>query len=89
MYTLNDQNLRKRLEGVKLNDIKLEFDEALEICKKVREINKRKIISFNKLWCWGCAKFTKSPEERCFANTEDSSNSGCLQVNNYYKKFKK
>ena len=72
-----------------MSENKLGFNEALEICENVRKINKRKFISFYKMWCWGCAKFTKSPEERCFANVEDGSNSGCLQVNNYLRKLKK
>ncbi|MFW9825952.1 MAG: hypothetical protein ACFFE4_23635 [Candidatus Thorarchaeota archaeon] len=65
----------------------LQFDEALEICEQVREINKKKKISFNKLWCWGCTKFTKSSEKRCFANSEDGGNNGCTQVNKLYKKI--
>lgn len=71
-----------------MNKFRLEFDEALELCEKVRAINKKKLISFNKLWCWGCAKFTKSPEQRCFANAENGSNMGCSQVNKLYKKLK-
>jgi hypothetical protein len=70
----------------RMNKVRLEFDKALEICEQVREINKKKAISFNKMMCWGCSKFTKSPEKRCFTNAEDGSNTGCNQVNNFYKK---
>jgi hypothetical protein len=73
----------------KMDKLRLEYDEALEICEKVREKNKRKSISFKKMMCWGCSKFTKSPEKRCFANAEDGSNSGCSQVNSFYKNSQK
>jgi hypothetical protein len=68
--------------------LRLEFNEALELCEQVRVISKKKLISFNKMWCWGCTKFTTSPEKRCFANAEDGSNTGCSQVNKLYKKLK-
>jgi len=71
-----------------LSELRLDFDEALEICERVRVENKNKWISFNKLWCWGCVKFTKSPEKRCFANSENGSNTGCVQVNKLYLKLK-
>jgi hypothetical protein len=71
-----------------MSKLNLEFDKALELCEQVRAINKKKSISFNKLWCWGCVKFTKSPEKRCFANAENASNTGCTQVNKLYKKLK-
>ena len=71
-----------------MSKIILEFDEALELCEQVRAINKKKSISFTKMWCWGCAKFTKSPDKRCFANAENGSNTGCSQVNKLYKKLK-
>ena len=72
-----------------MSKLKFEFDEALDLCEQVRAINKKKTISFNKLWCCGCAKFTKSPEKRCFANAENGSNSGCTQVNKLYKELHK
>ncbi|MFX1479075.1 MAG: hypothetical protein ACFFCI_13165 [Promethearchaeota archaeon] len=71
-----------------MSKLKLEIDEALDLCEQVRAKNKEKLISFNKMWCWGCAKFSKSPEKRCFANTENGSNTGCSQVNKLYKKLK-
>lgn len=71
-----------------MSELRLDFDEALEMCERVRVENKNKWISFNKLWCWGCAKFTKSPEKRCFANSENDSNTGCVQVNKLYLKLK-
>jgi hypothetical protein len=75
-------------EVLKIKDkIKLTFDEALEICEQVRALNKKKSISFNKMWCWGCAKFTSSPENRCFANSENGSNTGCTQVNKLYRQL--
>ncbi|MFX1323311.1 MAG: hypothetical protein ACFE8N_00025 [Promethearchaeota archaeon] len=70
-----------------MGKINLSFDEALELCEQVRTNNKKKLISFNKMWCWGCATFTKSPEKRCFANSEDGSNNGCSQVNKLFRKL--
>ncbi|MFW9937362.1 MAG: hypothetical protein ACFFD5_06910 [Candidatus Thorarchaeota archaeon] len=72
-----------------MTKLSLDFDEALALCEQVRTINKKKKISFDKMWCWGCAKFTKSPDKRCFANAENGSNTGCTQVNNLYKKMQK
>ena len=72
-----------------MGKFRLDFDKALELCEQVRAINKNKKISFKKMWCWGCAKFTKSPEKRCFTNVEDGSNTGCSQVNKFYRKLKK
>jgi hypothetical protein len=69
-----------------MGDLRLDFEKALEICEQIRAINKKKSISFKKMMCWGCTKFTKSPENRCFANVEDGSNTGCSQVYNYYRK---
>ncbi|MFX1281273.1 MAG: hypothetical protein ACFFA3_18120 [Promethearchaeota archaeon] len=67
--------------------MRIEFDEALELCEQVRLDNKNKRLSFNKLWCWGCLKFAKSPDKRCFANAEYGANTGCAQVNKLYKKL--
>jgi hypothetical protein len=72
-----------------MSKLRLEFDEALDLCEQVRAINKNKKLSFSKMWCWGCAKFTKSPDKRCFANAENGSNTGCSQVNKLYKKMQK
>jgi hypothetical protein len=69
--------------------IRLTFDEALELCEQVRAINKKKTISLNRMWCWGCTKFTSAPEKRCFANAENGNNTGCPQVNKLYKKLYK
>ncbi|MFX1490321.1 MAG: hypothetical protein ACFFBI_14315 [Promethearchaeota archaeon] len=71
-----------------MSKLKIEFDEALDLCEQNRAKNKEKLISFNKMWCWGCTKFSKNPEKRCFANSENGSNTGCSQVNKLYKKLK-
>lgn len=70
-----------------MSKLRIEFDEALELCEQVRLDNKKKRFSFNKLWCWGCTKFSKSPDKRCFANAENGINTGCAQVNKLYKKL--
>ncbi|MFW9867822.1 MAG: hypothetical protein ACFFEN_17140 [Candidatus Thorarchaeota archaeon] len=71
-----------------MSKLKIEFDEALDLCEQIRDKNKEKLISFTKMWCWGCAKFSKSPEKRCFANSENGSNTGCSQVNKLFKNLK-
>jgi hypothetical protein len=53
-------------------------DVALELCEQIREENRPKWYSSNHWWCWGCTKFSKSAEQRCFANAE--GNRGCAQV---------
>lgn len=70
-----------------MSKLRIEFDEVLELCEQVRLDNKTKRLSFNKLWCWACAKFAKSLDKRCFANTKNGSNTGCAQVNKLYKKL--
>ncbi len=61
------------------------IEETLNLCDEVWENNKGKWWSPNYWWCWGCRKFSKSPEERCFS-TEDQKNDACSQINNWEKK---
>jgi hypothetical protein len=72
----------------KVNKMKLDVKEALELCEQLRTDNKKKLLSYNKLWCWGCAKFAKSPENRCFSNSEEGTNTGCSQVNKLYNRLR-
>ena len=55
---------------------------ALRLCEEIRQVNGGKWYTFNGLWCWGCARFSPSPEKRCFAATPE--NRGCSQVNRRY-----
>lgn len=56
------------------------YDQALAICEETRAQNRGKWYTFNGMWCWGCATFTKgNPSGRCFASSAD--NRGCAQVN--------
>lgn len=54
-------------------------DQALAICEEIIQENRGKWYTSNGLWCWGCLKFSKSVDGRCFANAE--GNRGCGQVN--------
>ncbi len=60
-------------------------DQALAICEQIRQENRGKWYTFNGLWCWGCATFTKGEaDKRCFASSPDYR--GCAQVNRLYDK---
>jgi hypothetical protein len=55
---------------------------ALQICEKINMANQRKWFTFKGLWCWGCSRFSKTPQQRCWRN--DHENRGCAQVNEVY-----
>ena len=60
---------------------------ALEICEKVRERNKGKKISFSKMQCWGCMKYSEKKDDiyhRCLFNSENNDNRGCQLVNKVF-----
>jgi hypothetical protein len=57
---------------------------ALALCEEVRRKNAAKRLSVGKLMCWGCVKFSRSPQSRCWSNASDNSNRGCLQVNELF-----
>ena len=60
-------------------------DQAMALCKEIREENKKKfILSFRRLMCWGCSNFTKNEDERCWNGNKDGRNRGCFQVNNRF-----
>ena len=54
---------------------------ALQLCNEISAANRGKWYTFHGLWCWGCVAFSKSPEQRCYAN---AGNTGCPQVNKLY-----
>jgi len=56
---------------------------ALELCEETRRENRGNWLSFNRLWCWGCATFSRgNPQKMCFSSSPD--NRGCTQVNRRY-----
>jgi hypothetical protein len=56
---------------------------ALELCEEVRRDNRGKWYTFNGMWCWGCATFSRGdPKKMCFSNSPDHR--GCAQVNRRY-----
>lgn len=61
--------------------VKIPFEVAVALCARCRARNARKTLSFKRLWCWGCMKFSKGPAGRCFASDADGLNRGCPQVN--------
>ena len=64
------------------NDIALEL--VLKLCDEITQQNKTKWWSFYHWWCWGCRKFSKTPEQRCF-RIENGKNTGCSQINKRIK----
>ncbi len=55
-------------------------EQALALCEEIRKENRGKWYTYNGLWCWGCATFTRgNADQRCFAATPDHR--GCAQVN--------
>ena len=61
-------------------EISISLQNAIDLCKNVQEKNRRKWWSYYRWWCWGCNKFSKTPEFRCF-RTDDGRNTGCPQIN--------
>ena len=60
-------------------------DIALQICEEIREKNKKKKLSFAKVQCWGCMKYSKKKgdnKNRCIFSKED--NRGCQLVNKIF-----
>ncbi len=54
---------------------------ALQVCKEISAANRGKWYTFNGIWCYFCARFSATPEQRCFANAKVGGNQGCGQVN--------
>ncbi|MBN2150671.1 MAG: hypothetical protein JW839_04395 [Candidatus Lokiarchaeota archaeon] len=59
-------------------------DVALALCEEARAKNEGKRLSVRKLMCWGCVKFSESPQARCWSSTGNGSNRGCFQVNELF-----
>ena len=60
-------------------------DIALQICEEIREKNKKKKLSFAKVQCWGCMKYSNKKgdiKHRCIFSKED--NRGCQLVNKIF-----
>jgi hypothetical protein len=58
---------------------------AFQICEEVRENNKKKKLSFTKVQCWGCMKYSNKKNDikhRCIFSKED--NRGCQLVNSIF-----
>jgi hypothetical protein len=60
-------------------------EEALKACKAIRSRNRDRIISFAKIQCWGCLKYSHGDEALlCFNSAE--GNRGCSLVNKEFDK---
>ncbi|MBN1657149.1 MAG: hypothetical protein JXA93_02045 [Anaerolineae bacterium] len=55
---------------------------AEQLCREIREENRGKWWRWTAWWCWGCERFSKGPENLCFANHPELR--GCAQVNARY-----
>ena len=55
------------------------YETAAQICGQIAQANRRKLYTFNGMWCWGCTKFTNDVSQRCFNNAPGCR--GCAQVN--------
>jgi hypothetical protein len=55
------------------------YETATQLCEQIRQENRKKLYTFNGMWCWGCATFTKEIGQRCFNNAQGCR--GCSQVN--------
>jgi hypothetical protein len=61
-------------------------DEAQRLCDEVYIHNLPKWYSYGHWWCWGCRKFSKSPDQRCAFNSPEGTNRGCAQINEVFDK---
>jgi len=59
------------------------YETAAQICEQIAQANRRKLYTFNGVWCWGCTKFSKDISQRCFNNTPGCR--GCAQVSQKYE----
>lgn len=64
-------------------------DEAIRICKEIRETNKGKKISFSKWQCWGCMKFSDYKDRGSCIYGEPETLRGCQLVNKVFDKKQK
>lgn len=55
---------------------------ALQLCEKIRMANRGKWFTYRGLWCWGCSRFSNTPQQRCWGKHPE--NRGCAQVNQAY-----
>jgi hypothetical protein len=55
---------------------------ASQLCEQILAFNRKRWATFWGLWCWGCSKFSKTPQQRCWANHPEKR--GCAQVNQAY-----
>lgn len=58
---------------------------ALQIYEEVAEQNKKKKVSFAKVQCWGCMKYSQKKNDirhRCIFS--DENNRGCQLVNKIF-----
>jgi hypothetical protein len=63
------------------NYVMIEKDVAMRLCSEIQSENQKKwLLSYKRMWCWGCRTFTKGqPDKMCFANAP--GNRGCEQIN--------
>ena len=70
---------------MKEKKIRILEDIALQICEEIREINSKKKLSFAKVQCWGCMKYSnKKGDVKQGCIFSDDYNRGCQLVNKIY-----
>ena len=69
-----------------MNDSKKPIPEeiAIKLCQQIREENANKKISFAKLQCWGCMKFSDFENKGSCIYGDPETLRGCNLVNKRY-----
>lgn len=79
----------KKLIKMKESETPIPEEKAIKICNQIREKNKQKRISFSKLQCWGCMKFSKYENRGSCIYGKPETLRGCQLVNNVFDKKRK
>ncbi len=65
---------------------KIPIDRAKVLCDEIYQQNQKHKLSWKTWMCWGCRKFSKTLEERCWHNAKGGTNRGCVQINERFDK---
>lgn len=59
---------------------------AIKLCQQIREENEDKLISWTKLQCWGCMRFSDFENKGSCIYGDPETLRGCNLVNKRYDK---
>ncbi|MBD3213047.1 MAG: hypothetical protein GF311_10605 [Candidatus Lokiarchaeota archaeon] len=62
---------------------------AIRICQEIRERNQKKRISFSKMQCWGCMKFSDFDDRGSCIYGDPETHRGCQLVNKVFDTLEK